>query len=118
MEYQKIENSMVSIATEMFRFQRVFEKAISKLDITEQSKYMSQYGWFSKRVYKALEEADLRVLSLDGQIYDPGMAATPLNIDEFEVDDPLYVVQTLEPIIMQDGRVVKTGTIVLGKVEA
>ena len=113
----KLQNTLISIASELFRFQRVFEKAIGKLETDEKSRYMSQYLWFSKRVNKALEESNLRVLSLEGQLYDPGMAVTPLNIDEFEIDDQLYVLQTIEPIIMQDNTVVKTGTVILGRIE-
>lgn len=116
-EYEQLQNSLVSIASELFRFQRVFEKAVSKLEIDERSKYMSQYAWFSKKVYKALDEANLRLLNVEGQLYDPGMAVTPLNIDDFETDDQLYVLQTIEPIIMQDDRVYKTGTVILGRIE-
>lgn len=117
LNYDKMQNSLISIASELFRFKGVFEKAVSKLDMEDQSKYMSQYAWFSKRVNKALEEANLKILSVEGQMYDPGMAVTPLNIDDFEVEDKLYVLQTIEPIIMQDDRVFKTGTVILGRVE-
>ena len=116
-EYEQLQNSLVSIASELFRFQRVFEKAVSKLEIDERSKCMSQYAWFSKKVYKALDEANLKLLNVEGQLYDPGMAVTPLNIDDFETDDQLYVLQTIEPIIMQDDRVYKTGTVILGRIE-
>ena len=116
-EYEQLQNSLVSIASELFRFQRVFEKAVSKLEIDERSKYMSQYAWFSKKVYTALDEANLKLLNVEGQLYDPGMAVTPLNIDDFETDDQLYVLQTIEPIIMQDDRVYKTGTVILGRIE-
>ena len=113
----KLQQSIVSIASELFRFQRVFEKAISKIDIDERGKYMSQFSWFSKKVLKAVEEASLKVLNPEGQLYDPGMAVTPLNIDDFETDDRLYVLQTIEPIIMQDDKVYKTGTVILGRVQ-
>ena len=116
-DYSKLQNSLISIASELFRFQKVFEKAISKLDIDERNKYVSQYAWFSKKVYKALDEANLKLLNIEGQFYDPGMAVTPLNIDDFEADDQLYVLQTIEPIIMQDDKVFKTGTVILGRIE-
>ena len=116
-DYSKLQNSLISIASELFRFQKVFEKATSRLDIDERNKYVSQYAWFSKKVNKALEEADLKLLNLEGQLYDPGMAVTPLNIDEFEAEDRLFVQQTIEPIIMQDDKVFKTGTVILGRIE-
>ena len=52
----KLQQSIVSIASELFRFQRVFEKAISKIDIDERGKYMSQFSWFSKRCLKQLKK--------------------------------------------------------------
>ena len=116
-ETDKLKDSLVSIASETFRFQRVFEKAISKLEADEKTKYMSQFAWFSKKVTKALDEAAIRVLNLEGQLYDPGMSVTPLNLDDFDVDDPLYIVQMIEPIIMQDDTVKRPGTVILGRVE-
>ena len=112
-----LQESLVTIGSELFRFQRVFEKAISKLELNEQSKYMSQFSWFSKKVNKALNDANIKLLSLDGQQYDAGMAVTPLNIDEFEPNDRLYVVQTIEPVIMKDDALIKTGTVILGRIE-
>lgn len=114
-EYDKLKNNLVSIASELFRFQRVFIKAIGKLEVDEQAKYNSQYAWFSKKVLKALDDSGLRVISVDGQPYDPGMAVTPLNLEDFEADDVLYVEQTMEPIIMEGDTVIKTGTVLLGR---
>lgn len=114
-EYEKLKNNLISIASELFRFQRVFVKAISKLEVDEQTKYSSQYAWFSKKVLKALDDSGLRVISVDGQLYDPGMAVTPLNLEDFEADDVLYIEQTMEPIIMEGDTVIKTGTVLLGR---
>jgi hypothetical protein len=116
-DYANIKNNLVIIASELHRFKGVFSKAISKLDIDEQNKYASQFQWFSKKVTKALDDAGIRVVTLDGQLYDPGMAVTPLNIEDFDAEDILYVAQTMEPIIMQENAVVKTGTVILGRVE-
>ena len=115
-DIEVLQNSIANISSEFCRFKNVFEKAISKLDFDEQSKYMSQFAWFSKKVTKAVEEAGLRIVSLEGQAYDPGMAVTPLNIDDFEVEDELKIVQMIEPIIMQEDTVLKTGTVLLGRI--
>ena len=116
-DYENLQNSLTSIASELFRFQGVFEKAISKLELDERNKYLSQYAWFSKKVTKALESANLRIINLSGQAYDPGMAVTPLNIDEFDENDILYIQQVIEPIIMRDETIIKPGTVVLGRID-
>ncbi len=116
-DYTRLESSLIAIASELFRFQRVFEKAVSKIEVDDQGKYMSQFSWFSKKVTKAIEEANLKLLNLEGQLYDPGMAVTPLNLDDFDTEDKLYIAQTIEPVIMKQDKVIKTGTVILGRVE-
>ena len=115
-DVSKLQGNLCTIASELFRFQRVFEKVVSKLEAEERNKYMSQFAWFSKKVTKALEDSDLRIINTEGQLYDPGMAVTPLNLDDFDVEDVLYVAQTIEPIIMQGDTIHKTGTVILGRV--
>ena len=112
-DLENLQNSLITIASELFRFQRAFERVVYKLDMEEHRKYMSQFSWFSKKVYKSLDEANLKILNLEGKNYDPGMAVTPLNIDDFGTDDQLYIMQTVEPIIMHDDTVYKTGTVIL-----
>jgi hypothetical protein len=90
---------------------------LMKLDAGEQSRYKSQFRWFIKKIEESLAEAGLRLVNVEGQPFDPGMAATPLNIEEFEVNDTLIVDQMLEPIIMGQEGLVKTGTVILRKVE-
>jgi len=116
-ERDALRESLISIASETFRFQNVFIKAISKLDVLEQNKYLGQYGWFSKKVYKALDRVGLRLVSVAGEFYDPGMAVTPLNLEDFGEDDRLYVEQMMEPIIMSGTDIVRTGTVILGRIE-
>ena len=116
-EIELMRENLTIIATELFRVERVFNKILNKLTVEEQNKYRSQIAWFSKRVMKALDDSGLRIVDLDGQPYDPGMAVTPLNIEDFETEDVLYVAQTMEPIIMQNDVVIKTGTVLLGRIE-
>ena len=114
-EDDKLLDSLISIAFEFFRFKDIFEKMISKLDFDEQSKYRNQYSWFSKKVDRALESAQIKVLNLQGKLYDPGMAVSPLNIDDLNKDDQLYIVQMIEPTVLKNDAVYRIGTVVLGR---
>jgi hypothetical protein len=112
-----LRSSIIEMAVEAWRFRRVFEKAMSKLDAGESARYIGQFNWFIKKVESALKTAGMRIVDVEGQPYDIGMALSPLNIDDFEPDDPLYVEQMIEPIIMDDEKVLKTGTAMLGRIE-
>ena len=114
---EDLRQAIISMAVEAWRFRRVFHKAVSKLDSGEGRRYIGQFNWFLKKVDSALETAGLRVVDVEGKLYDIGMAVIPLNIDEFEADDILYIEQMVEPIIMDESTVLKMGTVMLGRYE-
>ncbi len=88
-----------------------------KLDAGEQNRFRSQMSWFLKKVEESLKEADMRIVNVEGQPFDTGMAATPLNIEEFGETDRLIVDQMLEPIIMANEGLIRPGTVILRRVE-
>lgn len=112
---ERLRKSIVDMAVESWRFRRIFEKAMSKLDAGDSSRYVSQFAWFIKKVDAALENAGLRIVNVEGQYFDVGMAVTPLNMDDFDAHNRLFVEQMIEPIIMDAESVVKTGTVILGR---
>ncbi len=114
---ESLKEAVINMAVESWRFGRIFDRLLTKLDAGEQNRYRSQFRWFLKKVEEALEQADMRIVNIEGHPFDPGMAATPLNIEEFGTEDTLMVDQVLEPIIMGKEGLIRTGTVILRKVE-
>ena len=112
-DYSKMQGSLVAIATETFRVSKVLEKVLTKIDAEDQQKYASQFAWFFKKVTKELELNGIRLVNLEGKEYQPGDAIVPLNIADFSPNETLYIQQMIEPIIMNDGTILKTGTALL-----
>ena len=117
-QYQKnIEQSLIDIAVESWRFSRLFSRLLDKLDAGESSRYVNQHRFYLKRLDENLKQAGIRLVNVEGQVYDIGMAATALNAEDFDPDDNLVVDQMLDPIIMGEEGLVRTGTVILRKVE-
>lgn len=114
---EAMRDAVIVMAVEAWRFGRVFDRLLTKLDAGEQNRYKNQFRWFIKKVEEALEQAELRIVNVEGHPFDPGMAATPLNIEEFDASDVLIVDQMLEPIITSKEGLVRSGTVTLRKVE-
>lgn len=114
---EAMRDAVIVMAVEAWRFGRVFDRLLTKLDAGEQNRYKNQFRWFIKKVEEALEQAELRIVNAEGHPFDPGMAATPLNIEEFDASDVLIVDQMLEPIITGKEGLVRSGTVILRKVE-
>ena len=109
--------SLLDAAVQSWRFGRLFDRLLLKLDAGEQGRYRGQFRWFQRKITDSLQDAGMRIVNVEGQPFDQGMAATPVNIEEFASDDALVVDQMLEPIIMGPESVLRTGAVTLRKVE-
>jgi len=115
---EQLERSLIDLAVESWRFARLFSRLVSKLDAGEGSRYVNQLRYFQKRLEDSLEASGLKIVNVEGQPFDPGMAASAINIGDFEPDDVLLVDQMVEPIIMGAEGLRKQGTVMLRKVAA
>ena len=104
---------IIGIAIETWRFRRVFKRMLTKLEVGEQQRYKNQLRWFEKKLEEFMAQVGWQIVDVEGQPFDLGMAATPLNIENFDSKDSLMVDQMLEPIIMGRDGLVKTGTVTL-----
>jgi len=112
-----VKNALLSLAVECWRFTRAYLRLVSKLDAGDQNRFASQYRYFQKQLEDKLSTVGLRLVNVEGLPFDPGMAATAINITDFLTEDRLIVEQMLEPIIMSEAGVIKMGTVLLRKVE-
>ena len=114
---EALSNSLMDIAVESWRFGQVFDRILSKLDAGEQSRYQNQFRWFQKRIEESMDSAGLRIVNIEGQAFDPGVAASALNLDEFGTDDQLVIDQMIEPVIMGPKGLLRSGKVMLRRIE-
>lgn len=111
----QLQSSMVDIAVESWRFARLFYRLLEKMDAGERTRYINQHRYYLKKLDENLKLAGVSLVSVEGQQFDTGMAATALNVEDFSPDDTLVVEQMVEPIIMGKDGLIKTGTVMLKK---
>ena len=104
---------LIDLAVDAWKLARLFERVVARLDAGEQGRYLNQLRFLHRRIDGAVEIAGARRVSIEGQPFQPGQAATPLNLDEFAQDEPLVVAQMLEPIVMGPDGVLRMGTMLL-----
>ncbi|WP_370427674.1 hypothetical protein AB9C65_09520 [Klebsiella pasteurii] len=114
---EKLEGSLIDVVIEGWRFARVFTRLINKVDAGESARYINQVRYFQKKLEENLEAGGLKLVNIEGQVFDSGMAASALNIGDFGPDDVLVVDHMIEPIIMGTNGLRKQGTVMLKKVQ-
>jgi hypothetical protein len=108
---------LLDLALESWRFQRLFLRALAKLDAGETARFASQHSYFVRRLEECLSAAGLRFVTLEGQPYVTGTAARAVNMAEFGPDDDLVVDQMIEPIVMSATGLLRPGTVLLRKAD-
>lgn len=118
MDTSQYENTIINMAVENWRLSRLFIKAVGKLDPSETNKYIGQLRYFQKNIETTLDDCNLKIVNIEGQSYDVGMAAVAMNIEDFEESDKLVVESMIEPIIMGIDGIKRQGMVMLRKVQA
>jgi hypothetical protein len=111
-DYQAI---LIDLAVESWRLSRTFLHATSKLDAGESVRYSNQLRYFHRQLEERLKLAGLSLINVEGQEYDPGIAASALNAGDFGPQDRLLVDQMVEPIIMGIEGLRRAGVVTLRK---
>lgn len=110
---ERLEQSLLDIVVESWRFSKLFARLLQKLDSGEGDRYSNQFRYYQKKIEESLEASGMRLVNVETQQYDIGMAATVLNLGDFEPTDQLVVEQMIEPIIMGSDGLLRTGTVTL-----
>lgn len=115
---EALTKSLVDLAVESWRFSKLFARVLQKLDAGEEGRYRGQLSWFEGKLEEALRDAGMKIVDVEGQPFDPGVAATPLNCGDFGAEDALIIDRMIEPIIMGPDGIVRMGTVMLKKGES
>ncbi len=116
-ETSTAELALLELAIEGWRFQKLFTRALGKLDAGEAIRFSNQHRFFVRRIEECLQAVGLRLVSLEGQPFDVGTAAKALNLADFNSRDDLVVEQMIEPVVMNEAGLVRVGTVMLRKAD-
>ncbi|MCL2716519.1 MAG: hypothetical protein FWD68_18630 [Alphaproteobacteria bacterium] len=113
-----MQQSLICIVVESWRFARLFCRVVNRLDEIERGRHISQLRYFERKIDESLSSNGMKIVNVEGHPYDAGMAAAALNLADFGPDDVLVVDQMLEPIIMGSDGLLRQGTVMLRKAGA
>ncbi|KAA2235880.1 hypothetical protein [Salinarimonas soli] len=111
-------SAVLELALESWKFQKLFMRAMSKMDMAEAARFSNQHRYFIKRIGDCLGDVGIRFVNIEGHPYDAGTAVTALNLSDFDPDDALIVSEMIEPIVMNTSGLVRAGTVMLKRAGA
>lgn len=102
------------LAVEYWRLAKSFSRQSEKLAIEQQHRATSQVRYALKKLDSLLDDAGMSVAVFDGQAFEAGLPAIPLNSDDFSEAGALTVVETVSPAILKQGQVLIMAQVMLG----
>ena len=110
-----VTQAMVDFASENWKLNQMVERYVLGMDPMDADRFLNQFAWYQRKAQAVLDEAGLSIVDLTGQAYNTGLAVTPLNLEDFpnRPDAVFRIAQMVDPIVMEKGRVRKTGTVML-----
>jgi len=108
-----IERGFIELAVEQWRLIRLLERLSERVPFESQSRVQAQARYAGSKLDAILLDADMTLERFEGRLFEPGLPVTSLNSDEVPNDRPLLVQETIEPAVLQNGRVLQLGKVTL-----
>ena len=115
---ETLQLAIAEIAAESWRYECALRKVLKHMDVMEAERFLRQYEYFTSKVDRAVAMAGLKVLDLSTQLYNPGLPIQVMNLEEFDEEDELIINKVIEPVILLENRVVKTGVVMVDRVKS
>ena len=109
-----MKNQIIDLAIESWRLSKFTQELIEDRDITEQEKFNRKVLWFNDKLEKILETLNIKLVNLEDSKFDIGMPVKAINIEEFKGCEELVITKMLEPVVMCDDLLDRTGTVLIG----
>ena len=107
---------VVLLAAEWWKANRRLLRLAAEAAPERLDRERAQAAYAGRRIEAALAALGLRLAEHTGQPYSPGLPAEPVNPEDFATEEGLEVADTIEPTILQDGRILVRGKVALLRV--
>lgn len=114
----EIQKALVDLAVESWRFNRSLDPLLRQADEQHRRRFEGRLLWYRSQMADLLASTGIRLVNIEGQPWEEGTAAAPVNADEFGTDDVLVVDGMMEPIVMGPNGLLRMGTVTLRRQEA
>jgi len=104
---------VAKLCVEQWKLLQRFSKAIELVPEADRSRLAAQIRYSELQLQSLASEAGLKLVTFDGEAFGAGVPATADNLEDFAEEEGLIVEKTIEPAVVRDMRVIKSGRVLL-----
>jgi hypothetical protein len=104
---------LAELTVECWRLLRLAEQLVRSQPPDRQAGALAQTRYARGRIEAVLGEQSIRLIAYANEPYSPNLPVTVANADEFDGNEGLVIVDTLEPTLLVGARVLTMGKVIL-----
>ncbi len=114
-----MEKEDLDFLCEVIRFEKSIAKQLSRsvsMSSSQIKKLEMAYGRLQKKIQRYCDFLQIEMPNYEGMDYEIGLPVDPLNLEDFEEGEKLYIETMLEPVIKVQGssEIIRNGKAILG----
>lgn len=108
----------IDLIITLFKYRMLLLKSLKKINPLDRASIIRSLEFNDNKLEKILSENNYSIdWNYEMKPYDKGIPCDPINIDEFDSLDNLFIQSIMEPVILKDGTVVHRGKILLQSID-
>ncbi|NRB17503.1 MAG: hypothetical protein HRU33_08020 [Rhodobacteraceae bacterium] len=106
-------DAVALLCVEFWKLTQATKKAIERLPNGDGRRLEGQLKYSQRQLVTLLDQLGLKLIEFDGEEFHAGLSASADNAEDFADGVGLVVAKTLEPTIMEDMKVIRTGRVLV-----
>lgn len=105
--------ALAALAVENWKLQATLGRSVTDLAEEKRARVEAQLRYSRGQLERILAEADVSLITFDGEEFSAELPVSPVNAEDFEGAEVTFVDQTLEPTVIAAGSVIRVGRVLL-----
>lgn len=105
--------ALAALAVETWKLQATLRRSATDLAEEKRARVEAQLRYSGGQLERILAEADLRLVTFDGEEFSAELPVSPVNAEDLKGAKMTFIDQTLEPTVVAAGSVVRIGRVLL-----
>ncbi|MEJ1119761.1 hypothetical protein V9K92_14905 [Phyllobacterium sp. CCNWLW109] len=106
---------LADLAVEFWKLLQNYDRFISVVPESAQARLAAQSRFGAARLSAILEAENMRMVTYEGNVFEPNLPVTAINDDGFADTDIVLIEKTIEPTVMRGMDILKIGKVFLVK---
>ncbi len=106
-------DAVAQLCVEFWKLSSATRKAIDRLPDNESRRLEGQLNFSDRQLAMLVDQLGLRLIDFEGEVFHAGLATSADNAGDYPEVVNLVVSKTLEPTVMADMKVIRSGRVLV-----